>query len=103
MHEHNDFGSSCTNLVAPNFQRNDYLHPKYSLPPINIDVSQHLVSFSPLFNMTFKISNNCKQSLRQKKEHIGFWNTIKLEKYVFANSRHENGVLGYDIYGLELR
>uniref|UniRef100_A0AC35FYT8 Uncharacterized protein n=1 Tax=Panagrolaimus sp. PS1159 TaxID=55785 RepID=A0AC35FYT8_9BILA len=43
MHIQHEYGSSCTNLVAPSSKPNDYLHPKYSLPPISIDVSQHLL------------------------------------------------------------
>ncbi|KAE9553917.1 hypothetical protein FO519_002843 [Halicephalobus sp. NKZ332] len=38
-----DYGNSYTNLVSAIQQKpNDYLHPKYSLPPMKVDVTQHM-------------------------------------------------------------
>uniref|UniRef100_A0AC34PWA5 ATP synthase F0 subunit 8 n=1 Tax=Panagrolaimus sp. JU765 TaxID=591449 RepID=A0AC34PWA5_9BILA len=58
-----DYGGSYTNLVfgSSSQKPNDYLHPKYSLPPMKIDVSQQLYEFDKLLRTPAKIPIRSKK------------------------------------------
>uniref|UniRef100_A0A914D7D0 Uncharacterized protein n=1 Tax=Acrobeloides nanus TaxID=290746 RepID=A0A914D7D0_9BILA len=62
-----DYNTSTSNLSPT--RPNDYLHPKYSLPPTKIDISEHLWEYDQLLRTpaSRKSSRNSRESIKTAK------------------------------------